>query len=235
VDHQLSADEQVMLVADVSSVAMGVITVRLVAPDGGLLTPWTPGAHVRCVLPSGRVRPFSLCGDPTDRHAYVVAVQRNDSGEGGSREMHAEGFAGSPVLVDGPFNSFELGPAAGYVFIAGGIGIAPIRPMAHEANRRGIPWRLLYAGRTREEMAFVDELSSLAHGSLEVVTLGASQGVDLARHLAMIPPDHHVYCCGSGALVRAVEHFCAAHLAPDTLHTESCQWPEGAESARREA
>ncbi len=64
-----------------------VVALTLGRPDGGPLPAWRPGAHLDIVLPSGRVRQYSLCGDPAAT-SYRIAVRRIPDGGGGSREVH---------------------------------------------------------------------------------------------------------------------------------------------------
>jgi ferredoxin-NADP reductase len=97
-----------------------------------LLPAWLPGAHLDLVLPSGRQRQYSLCGDPRDHHEYRIAVRRI---AGGSREAHALRI-GDMVTVRGPRNAFPFLTAPRYLFVAGGIGVTAIRPMVHDAARR---------------------------------------------------------------------------------------------------
>jgi ferredoxin-NADP reductase len=61
---------------------------ELLDPDGSRLPPFTAGAHIDVLLPSGRVRQYSLCNDPSDRSSYCIAVQRETAGRGGSAEIH---------------------------------------------------------------------------------------------------------------------------------------------------
>ncbi|MER7083959.1 oxidoreductase, partial [Saccharopolyspora kobensis] len=61
-------------VAEVRAEADEVISLRLVGD--GLLPAWQPGAHLDLVLPSGRTRQYSLCGEPGDRRSYRIAVRR---------------------------------------------------------------------------------------------------------------------------------------------------------------
>ena len=50
-----------------------------------------------------------------------------------------------------PRNNFPLDEAAPLsVFIAGGIGITPLRSMIRRMQSLGKPWRLHYAARTRQ-------------------------------------------------------------------------------------
>ena len=54
-------------------------------------------------------------------------------------------------------------PSPRYVFIAGGIGITPIMPMAAAAERAGAEWEFHYGGRSRTPMAVVEALDG-GHG-----------------------------------------------------------------------
>src|SRR4051794_11273764 len=106
-----------------------VVALTLAAVDGAPLPPWYPGAHLDLFLPSGRLRQYSLCGDPADRSSYRIAVRRIPSGGGGSVEVHDDLAVGSTVRTSGPRNAFPLAvpgygsPTQRVRFIAGGIGI----------------------------------------------------------------------------------------------------------------
>ena len=65
--------------------------------DGQPLPVWHPGAHFDISLPSGRVRQYSLCGDPADHGSYRIAVRRIPTGGGGSIEIHDDLRVGSTV------------------------------------------------------------------------------------------------------------------------------------------
>ena len=54
-------------------------------PDGADLPLWQAGAHLDVVIAPEYLRQYSMCGDPTDRSRYVIAVQREDQGRGGRR------------------------------------------------------------------------------------------------------------------------------------------------------
>ena len=115
-----------------------VVSLRLAAPDGGVLAPWQPGAHIELRLPSGREWQYSLCGDPADRHGYRIVVRRIADGKGGSAEVHDTFGEGMRVAVTGrPRNAFPFAAEASILLIAGGIGITPILPMAREAAEAG--------------------------------------------------------------------------------------------------
>jgi predicted ferric reductase len=72
---------------------------------------------------------------------------------------------GARLWVDGPFGAFtpERKPAQGYVLIAGGIGISPMRSILKTLRERedARPVLLFYAAWDRSRMAFIDELEAL--------------------------------------------------------------------------
>src|SRR5262249_42036114 len=113
------------------------------------------------------------------------------------------------VEVTGPRNHFELVSATEYLFVAGGVGIAPILPMILDAQRRGVPWRLVYGGRSHGTMAFLDDLAR--HGDAVTVWAETERGrIDVANGLEQTAPQVTVYGCGPEGLISAVECACAA-------------------------
>ena len=93
----------------------GVLSLILKDPDGGDLPAWTPGAHIHIVLPSGKVRQYSLCGDPAAKTEYRIAVLKEPAGRGGSREIHETVRVGDRLTYKGPRNHFPLEPAPHYL------------------------------------------------------------------------------------------------------------------------
>ncbi|MDO0915503.1 PDR/VanB family oxidoreductase [Streptomyces sp. DT2A-34] len=187
-----------LLVASREEIADGVVQLRL---EGRDLPRWEPGAHLDLVLPSGLVRQYSLCGDPEDSSSYTVATRLVAGGRGGSREVHEQVREGMELQVRGPRNRFPLVEAASYVFVVGGIGITPVLPMLR-ALPDGAEWRLLYCGRERASMPFLEEVEKLGGGSRVAVVEGRP---DLDAFLADVPEDGAVYCCGPEGLMAAVE------------------------------
>jgi ferredoxin-NADP reductase len=206
--------ETPVVVAAKETVADGVVSLTLRDPDGAPLPGWEPGAHIDLRLTSGLERQYSLCGDPSDRHTWRLAVLHEPGGRGGSAYVHDELRPGTRLVARGPRNHFRLVPAARYLFIAGGIGITPILPMLAAAQAAGADWRLLYGGRRRRSMAFLGELAGL-RGDIIVHPQDESGLLDLAGALAEPRDDTAVYCCGPEPLLAAVEERCSS-------------WPRGA-------
>lgn len=188
--------------------ATDVVGLVLRRPGDTPMPEWTPGAHVDLLLGNGMIRQFSLCGDPADRATLRVAVLRESAGRGGSAYVHDEVVEGTRLRIRGPRNHFPLVPAQRYLFIAGGIGITPILPMLRAADSAGIDWRLVYGGRTRESMAFHDELARYGD-RVELCPQDECGPLDVAR-LTSEPAE--IYCCGPEPLLAAVTSRRAAHV-----------------------
>jgi len=207
-----------LIVSAVDEVADDVVAITLADPGGGVLPPWTPGAHVDLILEPGLVRQYSLCGSPSDGRTIRVGVLKAPGSRGGSVFVHERLHPGSVVRVRGPRNHFPLVSSSRYLFIAGGIGITPMLPMMAEASAAGADWTLLYGSRSRASMAFVDELSSYP-GRVTLVPQDEAGLLDLDRALGEPRDDTLVYCCGPEALLAAVEQRCASWPA-GALHLE---------------
>jgi len=201
------------LLTGLETIAEGVVQLRL---EGPALPRWEPGAHLDLVLPSGLVRQYSLCGDPADTSSYTLATRLVADGRGGSREVHERLAEGMELEVRGPRNRFPLLAAPSYVFVAGGIGITPILPMLR-ALPDGTEWRLLYGGRTRASMPYLEQVRELAGDRLTLVAEDEDGRPDLDALFAGLPEGTAVYCCGPEGLMAAVE---ARVPEGATLHLE---------------
>ncbi|MCW2134105.1 PDR/VanB family oxidoreductase [Arthrobacter sp. VKM Ac-2550] len=183
-----------------------VVSLRLEHPLGEELPEWEPGSHVDVLLPNGILRQYSLCSETADRTAWRLGVLREAEGRGGSAYVHDELKPGTKIQLRGPRNNFALEPATGYVFIAGGIGITPVLPMVRNAAERGVPWRLVYLGRSRESMAFLEEIQALG-GNVEIHADDESGLYPLADLLGGLEAGTHVYACGPGPLLNVLQSF----------------------------
>lgn len=194
--------------------AEGIASYELCSADGSPLPAWEPGAHVDLHLPSGTVRQYSLCGDPTAPASYRIAVLELPDGRGGSTEVHRELRPGARVEVGVPRQQFALVDAERYLFVAGGIGITPMLPMLAEAARRGAEWRLVYGVRSAAHTAFAHELEG--HGERVQVVVG---DLDLAGLVAG-SAGAAVYACGPAGLLDALTAAMAEAGRAEDLHVE---------------
>jgi ferredoxin-NADP reductase len=186
-----------------------VVALTLAAADGQPLPRWRPGAHLDIHLPSGRLRQYSLCGDPDDDETYRIAVRRIVDGGGGSIEVHDGLPIGATVTTHGPRNAFPLtvpgygSPATRFRFVAGGIGITPILPMLALADRLGVDWSMVYAGRSHDSLPFIDEVSRFGD-RIDIRTDDVSGIPTAAELLGDCPDATTVYACGPAPMLTAI-------------------------------
>lgn len=199
-------------------VADGVVVLTLEHPDGRRLPDWAPGAHIDLTLPGGLTRQYSLCGDRWDAHTYRVAIRREANGSGGSAYIHDTLQVGAQVQIGGPRNNFAMAPAARYLFVAGGIGITPIVPMIVQAEMLGAAWHLLYLGRSRSAMPFLDALAVHAE-RVTVCARDESARLDVIGHLGDLEAGTQVYACGPRPLLDDLAAS-TSHWAPGRLRIE---------------
>ena len=207
-----------------SQVADGIFTFELCAPSGGELPPFTPGSHITVTTPGGQKRRYSLCNDSSERDRYVIAVKREDSGRGGSLSMTTRVEEGAEIDIEPPANDFEMSAAEpkSYIFIAGGIGITPIRSMVRHVLRLGkTNFKLFYFTRTPSLTAFRDEFSAPELAGKVVLHHDAgdpAQAYDLWPVLEE-QGGAHLYCCGPRGLMDAVRDM-TGHWPESAVHFE---------------
>ncbi|PLZ01506.1 oxidoreductase [Burkholderia sp. WAC0059] len=192
---------------------------ELVAAGGGELPPFAAGAHIDVHAGDGIVRQYSLCNAPHERGRYVIAVLRDERGRGGSKAMHERVRVQDVLRIGRPRNHFELdGRAQRVVLLAGGIGVTPLKAMAHELQRRGADFALHYCARDPEAVAFEPALrEAFPADRLHLHFDGGdpSRGLDVARLLREEKREGtHVYYCGPAGFMKA-----CAEAAAD--------WPKG--------
>jgi ferredoxin-NADP reductase len=207
-----------LVVEGADLVADGVVALSLADPSGAALPPWTPGAHIDLILDDNLTRQYSLCSSPGEPGRWRIGVLHTPDSRGGSERVHTALPVGTTVRVRGPRNHFPLVASPRYQFIAGGIGITPLLPMIAEAEASGAEWTLLYGGRERASMAFLDELAR--YGDKVTIAPQDETGMlDLASVLSTPRSDTLVYCCGPEGLLAAVEKLCE-NWPPGALHLE---------------
>lgn len=130
--------------------------------------------------------------------------------------------SGTKVYVDGPYGVFtyQRYPAPGYVFIAGGIGIAPMMSMLRTMADRGLNQELLlfYGSRSEETAVFSRDLENLKSKlNLRVIQVfhepsdsweGDKGMVDyslLSKYLTGAHQHYHYFVCGPELMMRSVE------------------------------
>ena len=141
-----------------------------------------------------------------------------------SREVVPRLQPGTRVWVDGAFGAFttERKAGQGFVMIAGGIGITPMRSMLLTMRDRGDlrHVQLIYAARDRSRMPFLAELETLRESlNLDIVEIleapppdwPGERGILSAELLERtLPPQvrrYHCFICGPAPMMNLAEEL----------------------------
>lgn len=178
--------------------------------------------------------PFSLSSPPGGPHLRFTTSTGGDF-----TERLASLRPGTPVIVEGPFGRFTRAVCRGSkaLLVGGGMGIAPIRPLAEELARDGVDVCVLYRSRRQIDVAFRGELDALAsqHG-IRVEYLVSDRGprgwsrLDwfTPTNLLKLVPDaaeREIFICGPGGMTRQLVWTLRSIGAPaDQIHTEAFEF-----------
>ncbi|HEY5211312.1 MAG TPA: PDR/VanB family oxidoreductase [Stellaceae bacterium] len=184
--------------------ATGIYSYELVDPDGKELPPFEAGAHLDVKI-GDKIRQFSLSNAPSERHRYVLGVQRELAGRGGSAAFCDTVAEGDTVVIRGPHNLFPLATdAKETVLLAGGIGVTPILAMAERLHAVAAPFTFHYCTRSRARTAFYERVTAAEFAPQVQFHFDdgpEEQRPDLAAFLGAPDPGKHVYICGPGIMM----------------------------------
>lgn len=169
--------------------------------------------------------PFSLSAVPDGKSLRITVKGSGDF----TREI-GDIRPGTPVIAEGPFGVFtaERQQREHVLFIAGGIGITPIRPLLETLSGDLV---LLYRVIREQDLVFRRELEDLARkGSIRLHFVLGDHTDPNARHL--LSPGHlvelvpdidqrEVYLCGPPAMIDVLQQNVRACSVPARyIHTE---------------
>lgn len=180
--------------------------------------------------------PLSIASSALVRESGRVELAIKALGDWSSTEVPAL-RAGTRVWLDGPFGGFtpERVAAPGFVLIAGGIGITPMRSIALTLRERGDPRPviLFHAARNRERAVFASELAALENQRFQWIAvfeerdpdpraeLGFIDAALLARHLPAGFERWAFFVCGPPPMMDAIERaLTELGVDPERVHSE---------------
>ncbi len=209
--------------------AQGICSFELVDPEGQALESFEAGAHVDLHLPGGVVRSYSLASDPSDHSQWTFGVLLEAKSKGGSSALHNKVRVGDLLTVGSVRNAFPLAKEAAHsILIAGGIGITPLKSMAHTLKAAGTSFELHYCARGPQNVAFLKELQALVPSEkLHLHFDGGepSKGLNIKALLKDTAPNTHVYYCGPAGFMAACAEA-TAHWPKDAVHCEHFKAPD---------
>lgn len=182
--------------------------------------PVQPGAHVdvdMIVRGARDERSYSVVDATSDGTRIALSVYLSEASRGGAEVMHALA-PGDRVRLTQPLQDFPLRfGAPAYVLLAGGIGVTAIAGMASALKAAGADYRFVYCGRSREAMAYLDELRAIHGDRLELHVGAEGTTLDVPDFIAGVPERAEVYLCGPIRLMDAVRRAwtAAGRSTPD--------------------
>jgi len=182
-------------------------------PQDGLLTPFSPGAHIVVEMVStgsgtdkhSYRNAYSLMSDPLDSRQYRIAVRLQDDSRGGSVYMHQQVEVGTQLKISPPANLFAPEwMAKKHVLFAGGVGITPFLSYLPELQQRQAEFELHYMYRSKQTGAYSAELQENLGSGCSCYDADLGNRCDIAAVMSGQPLGTHFYICGPEALIDAV-------------------------------
>ena len=169
--------------------------------------PVAPGAHIDVrVGIEGTIdrRSYSVVDGNRDGSRIAVSIFESATSRGGAAFMRAL-RPGDQLEITQPLVSFPLRIGAPrYILLAGGIGITAVSAMAATLRTIGLDYRLVYVGRSRETMAYLDELAALHRDHLTVHIGREGTPLSVPELIGAVDSATELYMCGPIRLMDAV-------------------------------
>jgi NAD(P)H-flavin reductase len=220
------------MVKQVTKETPDTFTLTVSREDNGEQPAFAPGQFsMLWVFGIGEL-PISISGDPANREQLVYTVRS----VGKATHALVSQEPGTEIGVRGPFgNGWPVEAARGHdvIIIAGGIGLAPLRPAIYEVLRNRAEYGrlvILYGARSPRELLYRKELASWArqpetqvlvtvdygglgwHGHVGVVTT-------LFKYARLHPSRSVAMLCGPEIMMRFVTRQLQEHgLQEDNIH-----------------
>lgn len=211
--------------AVVDSVSAVAEDIRRIVLRPELPRPVRPGEHINVRATIGgeqHERSYSVVDAAEDGTRLALSVFKTPTSRGGSVFMHTL-EPGQLLEITQPLQNFPLRIGApSYVLLAGGIGITAIAGMAELLRRLGADYRLVYVGRSRESMAYLDDLNALHGDRFEVHIDAEGTSLNVQALVGSVPEDAELYMCGPIRLMDAVRRtWIERGLEPTSLRYET--------------
>lgn len=217
-----------------------IFTLRLMPCEGEVVLPFKAGQWVYLHLlnedGTSWKAAFSIATAPSDKGPLELGIKVERDFTKRASQLSLD----SVVALQGPFGAFVLPPVAEtpLVFMAGGIGVTPLRSMIRELFYQGskAPIYLVYSNRYAEESAYLEEFEDLRHQHPSMKLLATLTGehppgwaghtgrVDaamLAPLLAETAASAHFFLCGPNPFMDTVRGILeAAGVEKKRVHQE---------------
>ncbi|KUJ07224.1 putative vanillate O-demethylase oxidoreductase [Mollisia scopiformis] len=181
-----------------------------------------PGSHVRVKLGEGSklVRAYSVVGGDSNR--FELGISLEEGSRGGSKYLHEKVKVGDILPFSEMKSDFPLEEDAdNHILIAGGIGITAFITSAQAMKTRQLKYKLYYAVRSSEDVAFSSLLADLGD-NVHIMDKSKGQRLNVSEILGKGDFRTHVYVCGPERLLDAVKAAATTLGFPQSnIHSEA--------------
>jgi len=223
---------QPYLVQEVGKETSDTFTLKLAPEDGQNGSSFQPGQFSMLWVFGVGELPISISGDPAEHDQLVYTVRS----VGQATNALVTRSVGTAVGVRGPFgNGWPVEAARGrdVIVIAGGIGLAPLRPVIYEVlHHRENYGRLvvLYGARSPRDLLYRKELAAWArHRETQVLVTVDYGGMSWRGHVGVVttlfryarlkPSNSVAMICGPEIMMRFVTRELESHgLSRNDIH-----------------
>ena len=209
---------KVGVVTGVVSETPDVKTLKVNAPEGGKLFEHMPGQCAMLCIPGVSEAMFSITSSPTNKEYREFSIKKCGML---TEQLHCL-ETGDQITVRGPYgNSFPVETelkGKNLLFIAGGIGLAPLRSVINYVidNRENYGTvDILYGSRSKEDLVKLEEIQNVWMNtpgvSVHLTIDNAQEGWD--GHVGFVPDylkelafdtDKTVLLCGPPVMIKFV-------------------------------
>ncbi len=155
---------KVGIITDIKEQTPDVKTFRVNAPDGGKLFEHKPGQCAMVCAPGVSEGMFSITSSPTNKEYQEFSIKKC----GKLTDYLHSLSVGSEIAVRGPYGNYfpvdsEL-KGKDLLFIAGGIGLAPLRSVINYVFDKREDYGkvdILYGSRSKEDLVGLDEIENV--------------------------------------------------------------------------
>ncbi len=215
---------QPYLVQEVGKETSDTFTLKLAPEDGQNGSSFQPGQFSMLWVFGVGELPISISGDPAEHDRLVYTVRS----VGQATNALVTRNVGTAVGVRGPFGKgwpVEAASGRDVVVVAGGIGLAPLRPVIYEVlNHREDYGRLvlLYGARSPRDLLYRKELAAWArHRETQVLVTVDYGGMSWRGHVGVVttlfkyarlkPSNSVAMVCGPEIMMRFVTRELESH------------------------
>lgn len=207
-------------------------TLTVTAANGEPLEPFQPGQFSMLYVFGVGELPISISGDPADPERLVYTVRS----VGQATHALVSRKPGDVIGVRGPFGtSWPVKEARGkdVLIVAGGIGLAPLRPVIYHVLRNRddyVRLIVLYGARSPRDLLYRKQLAEWGRAPDTQVLVTVDYGglswrghvgvvTTLFRQLRLHPAETAAFICGPEIMMRYVIRMLEARgVSPNDIH-----------------